>query len=54
MILATRTKKARRNSRCSLCQQPVSVGQRIALLGRTWVHSACVADRITTTRGNGS
>jgi hypothetical protein len=51
MILATRTKKARRNSRCPLCQGPVWRGQQISLLGKTWTHSTCAADRISTTQG---
>lgn len=51
MILASRTKRARRNGRCPLCRGPVWRGQQIALLGRTWAHSSCAADRIATTTG---
>lgn len=42
MILATRTRKARRNGSCPLCPDPVWRGQSIALVGRTWLHTSCV------------
>lgn len=46
MILASRSKKARRNGRCNLCRGAVTIGQSIALLGRTWVHTSCAVDWI--------
>jgi hypothetical protein len=46
MILAHRTRKARRNSRCALCRGPVSIGQYIARLGLTWVHTTCAVARM--------
>lgn len=50
MILASRTRKARRNGRCPLCQGPVTIGQQIAQLGKTWVHTTCAAERIRRNR----
>lgn len=52
MIHATRTRKARRNSPCPLCQARITVGQQIAQLGKTWVHSTCAAARRRTTEGD--
>ena len=46
MILAQRTRKARRSSRCPLCRGPVLIGQYIARLGLTWVHSTCAVARM--------
>ena len=46
MILARRTRKARHNGRCPLCQSPVRIGQYIALLGLTWVHTTCAVARM--------
>lgn len=46
MILAHRTRKARRNSTCPLCRGAVRIGQPIAMLGRTWVHTTCAVARM--------
>ena len=46
MILAHRTRKARHNGVCPLCQGPVRIGQRIAMLGRSWVHITCAVARM--------
>jgi hypothetical protein len=46
MILARRTRKARRTSRCNLCRGRVLIGQHIAQLGLTWVHTACAISRM--------
>jgi hypothetical protein len=46
MILAQRVRKARRTSLCALCQSPVLIGQYIARLGLTWVHTKCAAARM--------
>jgi hypothetical protein len=46
MILAQRTRKARRSSWCPLCRGPVRIGQYIARLGLTWVHTTCVVARM--------
>jgi hypothetical protein len=41
--LADRVMKARRDSTCPLCPDPVRTGQMIARCGTTWYHAACVA-----------
>lgn len=46
MILARRTRKARRSSWCPLCRAPVLIGQYIARLGLTWVHTKCAVARM--------
>ena len=46
MILANRTRKARRNGSCPLCRAPVHIGQNIARLGLTWVHTICAVARM--------
>jgi hypothetical protein len=46
MILANRTRKARHSSRCPLCRGPVNIGQYIARLGLTWVHTTCAVARM--------
>lgn len=46
MILAHRTRKARRGGACPLCRGPVRIGQHIAKLGLTWVHIACAVARM--------
>jgi hypothetical protein len=40
--LAGRVMKARKQSTCPLCPEPVLVGQYIARCGTTWYHAACV------------
>lgn len=49
MIKVTRTRKARSNGWCALCQQWITVGQPIALLASSWTHARCacrwLADR---------
>lgn len=42
LLLATRTRKARRAGRCVLCAGPVATGQRIGLLLRGWAHVTCI------------
>lgn len=42
VILARRTRKARRNSVCPSCSTPITVGQSIALVDQTWSHTRCV------------
>lgn len=46
MTLAHRTRTARRNGACPLCRAPVRIGQQIAMLGRTWVHTTCAVARM--------
>jgi hypothetical protein len=46
MILADRARKARRSSWCPLCCGPVRIGQYIARLGLTWVHTTCAVARM--------
>jgi hypothetical protein len=46
MILATRSRKARRHGRCPLCRGPVHIGQYIARIGLAWVHNTCAASRV--------
>jgi hypothetical protein len=44
LALATRTRKARRTSVCTVCRVPIIIGQPIARLIRPagWCHLACV------------
>ena len=44
LSLATRTRKARRNSACPVCRAPIAIGQQIARLTRppAWCHVQCV------------
>lgn len=42
LLLASRTRKARRNSACVLCGAPVTIGQRIGLLLTGWAHVTCI------------
>ena len=44
--LASRVMKARRESMCPHCRQPVRVGQRIAKVPLGWLHVACVVARL--------
>jgi hypothetical protein len=46
IVLADRARKARRSSRCPLCRGPIRIGQYIARLGLTWVHTICAAARM--------
>ena len=46
MILAQRARKARRYGWCPLCRTPVLIGQYIARLGLTWVHTKCAVARM--------
>lgn len=50
MILARRAMKARKNSRCPLCRGPVTIGQHLVQLGKTWVHTTCAVERIRRNR----
>jgi hypothetical protein len=45
----TRAMRPRR-SHCWRCEQPILVGQRIARLGRVWVHVACVPSVVEVRR----
>lgn len=45
--LADRVMKARRDSTCPLCTEPVRQGQLIARCGIAWYHAACVARHVT-------
>lgn len=40
-LLATRTMKARRESTCPLCRQPIRVGHLIGKCG-FWAHATCL------------
>lgn len=53
LILATRTRKARRTSWCALCPAAVSTGQRIGLISAGWSHVRCIvaANRAAYERG---
>jgi hypothetical protein len=43
ILLATRTRKARRPGTCALgCGRPVTIGQRIGLLFTGWAHVVCI------------
>jgi hypothetical protein len=42
--LASRVKKARRESVCVICWRPVRVGQIIAK-AEQWVHAGCLIER---------
>ena len=46
MIRASRTRKARRSGTCPLCRGPVRIGQSIAMLDLTWVHTTCATARM--------
>jgi len=48
-LLATRVRKARYPSLCSLCGAPVLVGQHVGFLPQLdgWSHVACIAERLT-------
>ena len=48
--LADRVMRARRESPCALCTDPVRTGQWIARCGGTWYHVACVVRQITERR----
>lgn len=52
MILATRIRKARRNSTCGLCRAPITIAQRIGQAGSTWAHVTCIISRNTSTPGS--
>jgi hypothetical protein len=51
-VLATRTRKARRESVCSICWRPVRVGQIIAK-AEVWVHAGCLIERNRRTSTEG-
>lgn len=44
LALATRVRKARRNSVCTICRVPITIGQPIARLIKPagWCHVRCV------------
>ncbi len=43
-LLADRTMKARRQSLCPSCKEPIQVGQSISRIG-TWMHTQCAIGR---------
>lgn len=43
-LLADRVMKARRESICVICKQPIRIGQLIARTG-AWVHAQCAINR---------
>ncbi len=43
-LLADRTMRARRESMCASCKEPVQVGQSISRVG-TWMHTQCAIER---------
>jgi hypothetical protein len=49
MILASRVMKARRESLCLLCWQPIRVGQQIGKAPIGWCHTSCIIDRALVT-----
>ena len=51
LLLASRTRKARRVTCCCLCGSPVRVGERIGLLLTGWAHVLCIVNRNTCTEG---
>lgn len=50
-LLATRARKARRDSRCALCPAPVRTGQREGLIPAGWAHIACILNANTPKEG---
>jgi len=48
-LLATRTRKARRDGRCPLCPHPVRTGQRVGLVAGQWAHCSCIV-RVNASR----
>jgi len=54
MTRATRVMKARRESLCLLCWQPIRVGHQIGKAPIGWVHTGCIIDRAAAlTAANG-
>lgn len=51
VLLAARTRKARRRGGCTLCPGPVITGQRIGLIPGGWAHVACIVRRNSTGTG---
>jgi hypothetical protein len=43
-LVASRVMKARHESECPVCRQPIRIGQLIAQTG-FWQHAACLIDR---------
>ncbi len=48
-LLATRTRKARRDGRCPLCPHPIRTGQRVGLVAGQWAHCSCIV-RVNASR----
>lgn len=48
--LASRVMRARRESVCPLCREPVRIGQLIALTTK-WAHAGCVVASLYKTSG---
>jgi hypothetical protein len=46
---ASRVMKARRESLCLLCWQPIRVGQQIGKAPIGWCHTSCIIDRALVT-----
>jgi hypothetical protein len=44
-MAATRVMKARRESLCLLCWQPIRIGQQIGKAPIGWCHTSCIIDR---------
>ena len=50
-MLASRVRKARRNSTCPLCHAPVTTGQHIGLTEPGWCHVTCIIRENSDDRG---